>query len=142
MINRRALSDVVTTVLIILLAIAAIAIVWSFVAPTLRGAGEKLSVDCINLEVEPTGCSIDTNTDIATITYQWKAGEGLTGVKAVVTDGTNTEIGDGDKPVSVLGTASVDIDVSGVTGAKTASVAAVTSGGVCSAEGATEITCS
>ncbi len=142
MINKKALSDVVTTVLIILLAIAAIAIVWSFVQPTLKGAGEKLSADCIQLEVIPTLCTIDSVTDTATVTYQWKAGSGLTGVRAVVSDGTKTAVGDGDAPLSVLGTESTDVEIDELgAGEKTASVVAVTSSGTCSSEGIAEVSC-
>ena len=141
MINKKTLSDIVTTVLIILLAIAAIAIVWSFVQPTLKGAGEKLSADCIQLEVMPTSCVIDT--DIATVTYQWKAGSGLMGVKAIVSDGTNTIVGDGDAPTSALGTKSTDVEIDDTlgTGEKTASVVAVTSSGTCSSEGIAKVSC-
>src|SRR3989344_8936329 len=40
--NKRGLSDVVTTVLIILLALAAIVIIWAFVKPVIFSSGGKI----------------------------------------------------------------------------------------------------
>jgi len=139
--NNRGLSDVVTTVLIILLAIAAVSIVWGFVSPTLKGAGEKLSTDCISLELMPKACTITGTT--AEVTYQWKAGDGLTGVNVAVSDGSNSAVADGTAPSSVLGTASQTVELGTTVDSANAmaSVVAVTSTGVCSAEGAVEIPC-
>jgi anionic cell wall polymer biosynthesis LytR-Cps2A-Psr (LCP) family protein len=42
--NKRGLSAVVTTVIVILLAIVAITIVWNFVKPTIEGAGSSIEI--------------------------------------------------------------------------------------------------
>ncbi len=55
--NKRGLSDVVTTGLIILLAIAAVIIVWSFIRPAITNVGESINTACIDLELTPTSCS-------------------------------------------------------------------------------------
>jgi hypothetical protein len=60
--SRKALSDVVTTGLIILLAIAAVVIVWGFVSPALTGVGERITTNCITATAKPTSCTI-TCTD-------------------------------------------------------------------------------
>ncbi len=51
---KRGLSDVVTVSLIILLAIAAVVIVWTFVRPTLEGTGKQISSgNCLTVELKP-----------------------------------------------------------------------------------------
>ena len=60
--NKKGLSDVVTTVLIILLAIAAIVIVWNFVSPTLENAGEQIESQtaCLDASVVVVSCKPGT----------------------------------------------------------------------------------
>lgn len=155
MINNKGLSDVVTTVLIILLAIAAIAIVWGFVQPTIREAGEGLSTSCIQTEVEAKNCVIDNSGAIPTanVTYQWKSGENLDSVKIVISDGSNSGVFEAAKPSTTLATATeedidlsesaLDLGVSSTVKASVISVITTTSGETqtCSAENTVEITC-
>ena len=56
--NKKGLSDVIATVLIILLAIAAIVIVWGFISNWLGKAGNNLSnqADCLDVDVKPISC--------------------------------------------------------------------------------------
>lgn len=87
--QKRGLSDVVTTVIIILLVIAAIAIIWSFVQPTLRGAGEDIedSTDCFTLSLEPVSCDFSGTgaSAIGNITVRRNAGSAdLSEVRLVV----------------------------------------------------------
>ena len=60
MINqKRGLSDVVSVSLIILLAIAAVVIVWSFVRPTLESTGKEISGgNCLAVEAQVISCTI------------------------------------------------------------------------------------
>ncbi len=60
--NKRGLSDVVTVSLIILLAIAAVVIVWTFVRPTIEGTGKQVSsANCLSVTVKPVGtCAAGT----------------------------------------------------------------------------------
>ncbi len=56
---KRGLSDVVTVSLIILLAIAAVVIVWTFVRPTLEGTGKQISSgNCLAVDLRPISCSL------------------------------------------------------------------------------------
>lgn len=58
MISKRGLSDVVTTVLIVLLTIVAIGILWSFLQPMFTSSGQKVQTQqqCLALSLEVTGC--------------------------------------------------------------------------------------
>jgi len=57
--NKKGLSDVVTTVLIILLVLAAVGIVGSYVLKMINQGGEKISGAsiCSSLQVEPKNCT-------------------------------------------------------------------------------------
>jgi len=59
MINqKRGLSDVVTVSLIILLAIAAVVIVWTFLRPTLENTGKEIAgANCLNVEAKAISCA-------------------------------------------------------------------------------------
>ena len=56
--NKKGLSDVVTTVLIVLLTIVAIAILWSFLQPMFTSSGQKVQTQtaCLSLSLEATNC--------------------------------------------------------------------------------------
>ena len=74
--NKRGLSDVIATVLIILLAIAAIVIVWGFVSNYLGKAGEGIESQsaCISVNAKPLNCVIDTSDNNATVNIQLVSG--------------------------------------------------------------------
>ncbi len=71
MLNKKGLSDVIATVLIILLALAAIVIVWSFIQPAIEGTGTSVtsSQKCFDIEVRPLSCSGTT------VVIQWMKGD-------------------------------------------------------------------
>lgn len=52
--NTKGLSGVITTLIIILLVIAAIGIIWAVVNPFIKGAGDDIATqtNCMNLEIE------------------------------------------------------------------------------------------
>ena len=68
MINKKGLSDVVTTVLIILLALAAVIIIWSFVRPAITGAGKGITTgtECFKTDIEVVSCD-DGGTAVGNI---------------------------------------------------------------------------
>ena len=102
--NKKGLSDVVTTVLIILLVLAAVALIWGFLYPFFKGTGSQITgaTSCMNLQMETVSCLSDgAATDPKpVVTYRWTGGSDLTlsGVKVSVykTDGSN-EVIDGLK---------------------------------------------
>src|SRR3989344_1618641 len=63
MFNKKAVSDVVSTVLIILLVVAAIAIIGAIVLNTVNKAGPKVdtAVACQSLDIKPNACVYDTS---------------------------------------------------------------------------------
>ena len=92
--SKKGLSDVVTTVLIILLALAAVVIVWSFVKPTIDKAGSQLTTACVDLEVVPVSCTYNATTGNATFVVKKAAGDdALAGVKIIATlNDSSTEV--------------------------------------------------
>lgn len=97
--GKRGLSEVVTTVLLILLVIAAIGIIWGFVQPFLTRGGEAVTTVCLTLDIQPVNCKINYNVGgtatTANITYKWAAGDAqLSGVKLLLerTDGNSKSI--------------------------------------------------
>ncbi|MFH1425485.1 MAG: archaellin/type IV pilin N-terminal domain-containing protein [archaeon] len=84
--KKKALSNVVATVLIVLLALVAVVIVWSFVKPTLEESGSSLSArqKCINAEVKATGCSTSGGPNFyKLVSVQWAKGD-VVGVRVVL----------------------------------------------------------
>lgn len=60
--NKKGLSNIIATVLIVLLALVAVGLVWSFIRPTIEGAGTSIGLtqQCLDVEVRPTGCDAAT----------------------------------------------------------------------------------
>ena len=122
MINKKGLSDIIATVLIVLLALAAIAIVWAFIQPTIRGGGEQIDVarKCLDAEVKPTACSAGTPTGTVTVQLLRGAPDGILAVVEHA-DGT-TDVGTTTTIPNLLGT--TPISVANIASANTAKVAA------------------
>ena len=126
--NKKGLSDVVTIVLIILLALAAVGIIWAFIKPTIEntGSGIDLSAQCFNTEVKPMKCLYNSTTDDVNVSVQLSKGK-ADKIKAVLEfdDGT-TLVGETSQPITLLGTQQIGFsDVAG--NALKASAAAVIS---------------
>lgn len=56
---KRGLSEIVSTVLIVLLALVAVGVVWAFVNPLLKDASKdaELSAECLRVDVRPVSCT-------------------------------------------------------------------------------------
>ncbi|MBX4196047.1 hypothetical protein KW805_00460 [Candidatus Pacearchaeota archaeon] len=74
--SKRGLSDVVTTVLIILLVLAAIVIVWKFTAPSIRSAGEQVETNSLTAVLVVVSKSISDNTSTSNISFIVKKNAG------------------------------------------------------------------
>ncbi|MFH1802751.1 MAG: hypothetical protein ABH864_04885 [archaeon] len=63
MINKRGLSNLVATVLIVLLALAAVAIVWGFLRPMFTDTGTEVNLrsQCFSVDVQPVICTYSNN---------------------------------------------------------------------------------
>ena len=55
--KKRGMSEVVTTVLIILIVIAAVAIIWAAIRPAIQSAGEQVTADCFTTSFEVVSCT-------------------------------------------------------------------------------------
>lgn len=81
--NKRGLSDVVTTVLIILLVVAAIAAIWSFLLPTLRNTGEQLQMATTLVSLSISANSILNNPITSELSFNLKRNTGQGDLKAI-----------------------------------------------------------
>jgi|SRR3989338_10910465 len=113
-INKKALSDIITTVLIILLALAAVILIWTFIKKPIEQGGQSIVTqgDCFTLQLKPTGCVYDTVSKNTTATVQWSGGDvDLQSINFIVTDGTGAnKVGNGAAPSSALGTTTIVVD--------------------------------
>src|SRR3989344_7657665 len=75
--DKRGLSEVVTTVLIILLVIAAIIIIWVFVRPALSNAGGQLESGVLtsSFSIKPESVLINEITKVVNLTVKRNIGE-------------------------------------------------------------------
>jgi len=89
--NKRGLSQVVTTVILILVVLAAIVIIWAAVRPTIERTTEQFTTDCFALELEARACSASANT--VTVNRGSASGD-LTGIVFVFNDGTTETVSD------------------------------------------------
>ena len=119
MFNKKGVSDIVTTVLMVLLVLAAVVIVGRIIFDNLQKGGQVIekSTDCLNVEVTPLLCK-DAGNGTYTVQYKWtKGGDmALTGVKLFVYDDSGLNIvADGDKP-DFLGVVEADVNATKLKG--------------------------
>ncbi len=107
---KKAMSDVVTTLIIILLAIVAIGIIWMVVKNILQGSAEQvgLGAKCKDVEIHATKLENTTadGTEYALTLSRTGAGDEIGGVKIVFFNDTiNSEVLDFGEELSPLETA-------------------------------------
>jgi hypothetical protein len=92
---KRGLSDVVTTVLIILLVLAAVAIIWSFLGGFLQSSSETIQsnfASSIKLSVMPQSVSIQPILRAVSFNVKREPGMGaITGITAVIEDSSGSK---------------------------------------------------
>ncbi|MBS3090821.1 hypothetical protein J4217_00035 [Candidatus Pacearchaeota archaeon] len=95
--NKKGLSDIITTILIILLALAAIVLIWGFIKRPVEQGGQSIekSADCLALSLKPTACVVrGTDTlggSLVNATVQWADGDvDLQQIKVIITDSAGT----------------------------------------------------
>ncbi len=93
--NKRGLSDIVSTVLIIMLVLAAVAIIGNIVIKNLNKSEQKIqeAMECQSLELDALKCTEGTNGKY-TVQYKWVKGGDvkLEGVKVFVYDDTGQNV--------------------------------------------------
>lgn len=95
--NKKGLSDVITTVLIILLVLAAVAIIASFALPAIRKGASQINSDCLTQQLIPTVCKVtSTTTKNTDVTLKWVEGSNtkFSSVKLIFSDGTKEAVVD------------------------------------------------
>jgi flagellin-like protein len=114
---RRGLSSLVTTVLVVLVALVAVAIVWGFVKPIFDDSGLRVHMNtlCLDSEVVSMKCEYeiqDTSFNMKNVIVKHAKGDGVREVKAILTfdDGT-MEMKSAVAP-GLLGTYNFDDDFS------------------------------
>ncbi len=138
--QKRGMSDVVTVSLIILLAIAAVVIVWSFVRPTLEGTGQQVgTANCLAVSIKPVSCDISSDQvvvesgtgsinieDVKLVFYQ----TALVGSATTLTETTCVDAANPLKPLSRATCGPVD-QVNGVDPVRVAVVPVLVGGIAC-----------
>lgn len=61
--DKKGLSEVVTAILIVLLAVAAVIIVWAVIRPMIQGSSSQVQTSCVTLDVEIVAVD-ETGNDI------------------------------------------------------------------------------
>ncbi len=88
--DRKGLSEVVTTLIIILLVLVAIGIVWVVVSNILSSGTQQIGLEQFSIDINFVKASINGN--VVTLTVKRAAGAGnVTGVKFIISDGSNSE---------------------------------------------------
>ena len=89
--NKRALSDVVTTLIIILLSLVAIGIVWVVVSNVIEGSSETADIGakCLEVDIKATAASCTGGT--CDVTYKRSlGGDDIDGLLILLSNGTQT----------------------------------------------------
>jgi hypothetical protein len=119
--DKKGLSNIVATILIVLLALAAVAIVWGFLRPTFTNTGTEVGLksQCFNVDVQPIICTYtniagDVNHLKVTATAKNVAGR-ATEIIAILNgvDGA-TVAEDTIAAPDILGTAAFDLSDEGI----------------------------
>jgi len=109
--NKRGMSTVVTTLIIILLAIVAIGVVWVVIKNIISQGQEEISLAGITINLKILKASISGDT--LYVTVHRNAGEGtLTGINFVISDGNNSQVVKRSTNLPALGTQTFTFSIS------------------------------
>ena len=101
--NKRGMSAVVTTLLIILLVIVAIGIVWVVVRNILSKGSDEVSIIGLSIDLEIQKISVSVDGNVLDVTVKRNSGKGnLLGINFVISDGENSEVVRKDTNMSEL----------------------------------------
>ena len=114
--NKKGLSEVITSLIIILLVFVAIGIVWVVVVNILKGASDDVSIEQFSVQLKIDKQYTKINADTIEIKVQRKAGEGnLAGIKFIIED-ENGAISVNQEPLNVLEGKPYIIPLNGLSG--------------------------
>jgi len=99
MASKRGLSQVVTTVILILLVLAAIAIIWSFVRPVIESSSKGISSDCLTIGFEVECILFEPEiTGVFNVSVTRTSGKGDLRDLAFIADGIFAPTSDASSP--------------------------------------------
>jgi len=135
--NRRGLSQIVTTVLIIIVVLAAVVLVWAAVRGIIIGATDQFTSECITIGLEAESCDKDADT----VRVSRSSGAGvLTGVKFIFDDGSVADWPTGEPFLDPLEERTINVTVPDA--ATSVNVAAVVGeGNICPESSAAPVDC-
>ena len=119
--NKKGLSDIIATVLIVLLALAAVAIIWGFLRKPLSETGTSVELEsqCFLVEVKPTGCTVldPTTNESTNVIVQLLKGE-VYELRATVTDSAGTTVANSTSATGLeqLATKTITLDTTNLDG--------------------------
>jgi hypothetical protein len=95
--GKKGISEVVTILLIVLLALAAIAIVWQVVMPLISRTAGEITTSCITakLEIQNPICTYNNNTEKGNIEFSVARSAGeveINSLKFLISDADNSEV--------------------------------------------------
>ncbi len=109
--NKRGMSAVVTTLIIILLALVAIGVVWVVIKNIVSKGKEDISLTGLTLDLEILKASVDGDT--LSVTVQRKSGEGtLKAISFIISDGDNSVVIKRETTMEELQTKTFTFDLS------------------------------
>ncbi len=129
--NKRGLSNIVATVLIVLLALAAVAIVWGFLRPTFDTAASEtnLRTKCFSVDVQPVSCIWTVGSpDSVTVRVRNMRGEAQSIVADVVNEAGASVASMEESAGPSLGTVTFEGTVTGTGTPRRVSVAGIVTG--------------
>lgn len=93
--NKKGMSQVVSTILLILLILIAVAAVWFAVDRFILSGVDRINIERFTLDLKIKSAVVDFDTGVATVKVQRNPGEGnLTGIKFIVEDDRSSEVFD------------------------------------------------
>jgi hypothetical protein len=111
--NKKGLSDVITTLIIIVLVIVAIAIIWAIVRPFIADSTDEVSLGKFTIALEIKSVSLDRDANSSTVSVKRNKGEAsLSGIRFVFFNGTSSESFDNETSLLENGLAAFDFNLS------------------------------
>lgn len=120
--NKKGLSTVVTTLIIILLVFIAVGIIWVVIRNVIQGGTENIDWNskCLEVSVKSSNLNCadaaDGTVDCAVKLDREAGGDDLTGIKVVLTNGLTNHVGDSPGNLAPLGTITPSINTSFLNG--------------------------
>jgi len=91
--NKRGLSGIVTTILLIMLILISLGVIWTVVNNLLQKSSEKISTDSFALDLEIVSAKINFSSGMATVKVKRNGGTGdIIGIKFLVEDDLGSDV--------------------------------------------------